>query len=295
MLISEAFEQYNNEEVIGTGGSPRTCEAYHYALKAFLAEWGNVPMESINLAMIKQFGYIFHVDQRSGEIVHSIGTVRDYLTCLRAVLKMCKIRGLDVLPPEAIHLPKREKKTPLCLEENEVELLICAASQPCRGYPAVNRFRNELLIRMLYCTGLRISELCRLNITDIHNREFTVVGKSKEPRVCYITEELEYMIDKYIKMRTDSNPALFVSAQTGGKRLSPSTVQAVFRRLRRGLGVGKATPHTMRHSFCTRLLDHGVDIHHTAKLMGHQSWNTTKLYTHIKDRRLRSIYDSVIS
>lgn len=287
MLISEAFEKYINEEIIGLGGSLNTCSAYHYALKAFIAEWGDIAVENITLELVSKFRVSFLSDAKTKTKYHSTGTVRDYLVYLRSVIKICKSQGLNVIDPETIKLPKRDKKVPLCLEECDVQRLIDAANQPCRGYPAINRFRNVLIIKMLYATGLRISELCRLNIEDIHDREFVVIGKSKEPRPCYITEEVEEMIKEYIKMRNDNNPALFVSAQTGSQRLSPKTVQLMFRRIRRQLMIGKATPHTLRHSYCTKLLDCGVDIRHTAKLMGHQSWDTTKIYTHIKDWQLR--------
>lgn len=292
MLISEAFDLYIREEIAANGGSINTCEGYKYAMRAFITEWGNIDVEEITPLSVKQFTFNFQFNVKDRE--HSAGTTRDYLACLRSVLRMCRERGVQTLSPDAIKLPKREKKIPLCLEEHEIEQLIQAASRSCRGYPAINRFRNVLIIKMLYATGLRISELCRLDINDIHNREFVVVGKSRDPRVCYITEEIEEMITQYLSMRTDNNAALFVSAQTGGKRLSPKTVQMMFRRIRRQLSVGKATPHTMRHSFCTKLLECGVDIRHTAKLMGHQNWDTTRIYTHIKDRQLKDVYDAVM-
>ncbi len=292
MLISEAFDLYIREEIVANGGSFNTCEGYKYAMKAFITEWSNIDIEEITPLSVKQFTFNFQFNTKGRE--HSAGTTRDYLACLRSVLRMCRERSVQTISPDTIKLPKREKKVPLCLEGYEIEQLIQAASHPCRGYPAINRFRNVLIIKMLYATGLRISELCRLDINDIHNREFVVVGKSKDPRVCYITEEIEEMITQYLSMRTDNNAALFVSAQTGGKRLSPKTVQMIFRRIRRQLPVGKATPHTMRHSFCTKLLDCGVDIRHTAKLMGHQNWDTTRIYTHIKDRQLKDVYDTVM-
>lgn len=291
MRISEAFQEYIEEEIIGVGGSLNTCEAYKYAMKAFIGEWGNINIEDIDVLMVKRFCIAFQTNAKTKQRVHSIGTVRNYVCCLTAVIGMCKTNGFQVLNPRKIRIPKREKKIPFCLDEPEIEELIEVAGRPNRGYPSTNRFRNVLIIKMLYCTGLRISELCKLNYTDIRNREFVVVGKSKYPRPCFITKEVEQMIDTYLKMRNDSNPALFVSNQTGGSRISPKTVQAMFRRVRSELAVGPATPHTMRHSFCTHLLDRRVDIRHTAEMMGHQSWNTTKIYTTIKNRTLRDEYE----
>lgn len=295
MKISKAFEEYIDEEIIGAGGSINTCEAYRYAMKAFISEWGNLDVERIEAIQIKRFSVSFLKNAQTKQQRHSSGTVRNYVSCLKAVLRMCEANGLNVIDSSKIKLPRREKHIPFCLEEYEVEELINAAQQPVRGYPAVNRFRNVLIIKMLYCTGLRVSELCKLNIGDIHNRQFTVIGKSKDPRICFITEEVETLIKEYLKMRNDCNPALFVSSQTGGQRISPKTVQLMFRRIRSQLAVGKATPHTLRHSFCTKLLDRNVDIRYTATLMGHQDWNTTKIYTTISNNSLKTIYDNAIS
>lgn len=287
MRISKAFEMYANCEILAVGGSVNTCEAYHYAARAFISEWGNIDVERVTIRMTQDFSVSYQKN-------HSLRTVRNYLTCLRAVLDLCERNGMDVINPKNIRTPKPPKIVPLCLDETEVERLIKVAQKSVRGYPRINQFRNVLIIRMLYDTGLRIGELCRLNVDDIHNREFTVIGKSKEPRTCYISEEVEAMIRKYLSMRSDHNRALFVSSQTGGERISPKTVQLMFRRVRQKAGLEGVHPHTMRHSFCTRLLEQGVDIRDTAELMGHQSWNTTKIYTHIKNSRLKSIYDGVI-
>lgn len=288
MKISEAFEEYMNEETLATGGSLCTYEAYKYAMKAFIGFWGDVYVEAITLRNISQFSLQFQKN-------HSINTARNYIVCLRAVLRMCRRHGVDALDPESIRVPNKTKNIPLCLEEDEIERLIRVAGQSCRGYPELNRVRNTLIIKMLYTTGLRVSELCALNIDDIRNREFVVIGKSKDPRVCFITEEIEEMIHEYLKLRNDHNPALFVSNQTGGERISKKTVQSMFRRVRAKAGIDGVHPHTMRHSFCTHLLEQGVDIRNTALLMGHQSWNTTKIYTHIKNHDLKRIYDNAMN
>lgn len=288
MKISEAFSQYEEEEVLAMGGSLNTSENYKYACKAFISELGNIEVENITMKMVKRFTVEFRKD-------HSMRTVRNYLACLRSVIGMCEGCGLEVISADSITLPKVKIEVPTFINDDEVDKLIEAARIPVRGYPKVNRFRNELIIKMLYCTGLRVSELCNVDIHDIRDREFTVVGKSKEPRTCYITEEVEDMIKEYIEMRSDHNPALFVSEQTNGKRLSTGTVQLMFRRVRKLAGLDDVHPHTMRHSFCTKLLESGVDIRDTAELMGHQSWNTTKIYTHISNERLKNIYNRAMS
>ncbi len=287
MKISEAFDFYANCEILAVGGSLNTCDAYKYAAKAFIRAWGDIKIEEITVRMTREFSCSFQKD-------HSTSTVRNYTTCLRAVLALCETNGFEVVNPKLIRPPKPTKTTPAYVSEHEINRLITAANTPRRGYPAINRLRNVLIIKMLYATGLRVGELVRLNIGDIHNREFTVIGKSKEPRTCYITAEIEELIKEYIDKRSDSNRALFVSSQTGGQRISKKTVQLMFRKVRKKAGIRDVHPHTMRHSFCTKLLEEGVDIRDAAELMGHQSWNTTKIYTHIRNARLKNIYDKAM-
>ena len=165
--------------------------------------------------------------------------------------------------------------------------------KPKKGYAKINRVRNQLIAKMLFYTGLRVSELCALNRDSIRNREFTVVGKSKYPRPCFITKEIERDIDNYLELRRDNEPALFIANETG-KRISPSTIQRVFRLATKNARLTNVTPHTMRHSFATRLIDDQVDIRLVAALLGHQDLNTTKQYTHIKDYRLRQVYENAM-
>lgn len=282
MLISEAFDKYKLR-VFSRGGSVNTTDSYHYACKSIIGYLGNINIEKIKLDDIQKY-YLSMLRN------HAQGTARNYTMCLKAVIGMCYRQGIKTMNPDDIFVAKREKSPVPFLEEHGVEALIEAAGQPARGYPKVNRIRNMLIIKMLFMTGLRISELCRLNIIDVKNDEFTVIGKSKDPRLAFIHENLQKDIDEYLQLRTDNNVALFVSAQTGGKRLSVKTVQLMFRRVREMVRMDRVTPHTMRHSFCVKLLESNVDIRDTATLMGHQSWNTTKQYTHIRNGRLKSVY-----
>ena len=147
------------------------------------------------------------------------------------------------------------------------------------------------IVKLILATGLRISEVCKLDLGDIKNKQFTVTGKSKEPRLCFVTQDVEDAIDDYLAIRHDwSSRALFVSYLTG-KRVTPNNIQGVFRRVCESSGKFKGVhPHTLRHSFATRMLEHGMDLRYIAELMGHQSIETTRIYTHYSNARLRSEY-----
>ena len=100
-------------------------------------------------------------------------------------------------------------------------------------------------------------------------------------------------IGNYLLMRDDNNPALFVTNETQ-KRMTPANVQEMFRRMSRKSGLVGVHPHTMRHSFATYLMEKGVGLREIAELLGHESMETTKIYTHVKNNHLREIYNSVM-
>lgn len=147
---------------------------------------------------------------------------------------------------------------------------------------------------MLFETGLRVGELCALDRNSIKNNTFSVIGKSKNIRVCFVTNNLMGEIGNYLIMRDDDNPALFITNETQ-KRITPANVQEMFRRMSRKSGLAGVHPHTMRHSFATYLMEKGIGLREIAELLGHESMETTKIYTHVKNDHLRKIYNSVMA
>ena len=133
-----------------------------------------------------------------------------------------------------------------------------------------------------------------LNRNSIRHRKFAVVGKSKDPRVVFINEETENAINVYLDSRTDDDPALFVSHQGSRSRLTTGGVRRVFEFVCANSDFNDVTPHTIRHSFATMLLDRGVELCYISDLLGHQSLDTTRIYTHYSNTKLQHIYDSVV-
>ena len=195
------------------------------------------------------------------------------------------------LTPEDIKVPKREKRTTKCLDEEQVAEFIRILAEHRRGYAGINRLRNVAMAEVLYSSGIRVSELCRLNRNSIRHRQFVVIGKSKNPRVCFISPEAERRLNDYLKARTDDNPALFVSNETG-ERVKPSGVRRVFREACDRSNFDGIHPHTLRHSFATTLLSKGVDITYIAEMMGHSSIETTRIYQHFENVKLREIHEN---
>lgn len=283
MLISEAFEEYRRMEVVAAGLSSKTRESYIYAEKLVVGYFGDVDFSSIKAEDVVAF------------YEHLLGwqapdTARGNIICLRAVVRFMKRRNDNPLDPEDIKVPKREKRNIEFLTDPEVLEFIEVMGKKRRGYAEINRLRNVAIVELLYSSGIRVGELCKLNRNNIKNRQFTVVGKSKEPRLCFITSRCENALETYLKARNDNNPALFISNQNE-RRITAGNVRRVFQNACDRSYFEGVHPHTIRHSFATQLLERHVDLRYIADLMGHQSLDTTKMYTHYSNPRLKQIYD----
>ena len=285
MQISKAFNDYREVEIIAANLSKKTFESYFYSEKLAVQFFGDIEIEDILPEDVRDYYQHLLGWQRPD-------TARGNIVCLRAVIKWCKRKGLSVMDPEDIKVPRREKRAVEYLTPEEVDCFAEVVGSPCRGYSRRNRVRNVLIVKLLYATGLRVSELCRLNRNSFRGRQTTIVGKSKAPRLIYISEEVEDQIKTYLDMRVDSDCALFISEQTG-KRITPGTVQRVFRNACGRSDFVNIHPHILRHSFATRMLASGVDLRYIADLMGHESLDTTRIYTHYSNPKLKAIYDSV--
>lgn len=283
MKISEAFAKYQRDEILAVNYSINTAKTYQNTSKAVIKYFGDMNIKKLDIDDVHSF-YLYLVERVSKN------TARRYVANLRMIIKFCRRRGLNVMNPDEIRTPREEKKVARFITEDEFDKFIAVAGQNRRGYCKENLLRNVLIIRMLYETGLRVSELCALNRNSIRNRQFVVVGKSKDPRPCFITKRVETMIGEYLSIRKDDNNALFVANQNGA-RITTHNVQQMFRNVSKKAGMGTITPHTLRHSYATRFIEHGVDIRIVSALLGHQNLDTTKRYTHVTSYLLKQAYD----
>lgn len=283
MKISEAFDKYEKDEILAMNYSINTYRTYLNTSRVVIKYFGDINIKKIDIENIHDF-YLFLIKRISKN------TARRYISNFRLVLRYCRKRGLRVMNPDEIKTPREEKKVARFITHDEFNRFIAIASQPMRGYCSENRVRNVLIIKMLYETGLRVGELCALNRDSIHDRQFVVIGKSKEPRPCYITKEIEEMIEEYLSMRQDNNEALFIANQNG-LRITSHNIERIFRNISKKAGMGIITPHTLRHSYATRFLESGVDIRIVSALLGHQNISTTQNYTHVTDSVLRQAYE----
>ncbi|MCI5053116.1 MAG: tyrosine recombinase XerD [Simkaniaceae bacterium] len=148
--------------------------------------------------------------------------------------------------------------------------------------------RDRAILHTLYASGLRVSELCRLNINDVGDNALRVWGKGDRERVVPIAKGALDFIDAYLSEREAENEALFLSKR--GKRMSRESVWKMVRHYAKPLGK-RVSPHTLRHAFATHLLENGADLRVIQEMLGHASVATTERYTHISQSHLKVSFD----
>lgn len=189
--------------------------------------------------------------------------------------------------------PKKEKKLPRYFEYNELESLF----EACDLSNALGQ-RDRLILEMLYATGVRVGELVSIKVSDINfsSRTILILGKGNKERIVpygdYCEEILKlYLKDGYLSLNNQNSPYLFLNAR-GGK-LTERGVRYLLEEIIKKTSVQKnISPHMIRHSFATHLLNQGCDLMTVQKLLGHESIKATQIYTHITTDRLRSVYQN---
>ena len=197
-------------------------------------------------------------------------------------------------PAEDLHAPRAFSSLPKFLSLDEVDALLAAPDvSTSRGV------RDRALIEVLYATGLRVSELVGLRVTDVRIDEGYVqcLGKGSKERAVPLGEEASAWVRRYLKdgrsdlSRGRQSPWLFLNARSG-HRLSRVGFWKILKQYGRQAAVrGSLTPHVLRHSFATHLLERGADLRAIQTMLGHADLSTTQIYTHVLEARLRQVYD----
>ena len=189
-------------------------------------------------------------------------------------------------PLTKIAYPKMEKKLPKFIYYNDLLEIINESSKDKDGV------RDRLIIEMLYATGVRVSELINIKINDIdfNNRRIIVLGKGNKERIVYYGEYAEEVLKEYMKTHERKNHNyLFVNSK-GGK-LTDRGVRYIIDNIMSKLSVKThVTPHVLRHTFATDMLNNGCDIKVVQELLGHSSLKATEIYTHVTNEHLKKVY-----
>ncbi len=313
-VLNKAIMDFLEYCEIGKNQSRNTIMAYYRYLDKFkkFAAANNIKNpKDITLEKVKQYRlYLNRLVNANGQELKMI-TQNYHLIALRAFLKYLAKQDIPTLAPERIELPKNPQRQVEFLELDELERLFSAIKQEKEE---IQRLRDDALVRTLFSTGLRVSELASLKKDSINldRKEFTVRGKGSKLRLVFLSEDAAETIKKYLAKRKDSSKALFVGHSTIGQSvekqidshsvspkdkldkapgLTVRQIQRIIKKYCRLAGiVKKVSPHTLRHSFATDLLQNGADIRSVQTLLGHASITTTQIYTHITNQGLREIH-----
>jgi integrase/recombinase XerC len=227
---------------------------------------------------------------------YSKATTARKLATLRSFYKfLVKRNRIGSNPAAAVRTPKQDKKLPRFLEYDQVKKLL--ETPPMDTWLGA---RDGAILETLYSTGMRVSELVALNMDDIDflGEVVHIRGKGKKERIAPISSSALQVIQHYIEFRnkraqSNSNfdsKVLFVNKH--GRRLSTRSVRRKMDKYLKIAGLDPAiSPHTLRHSFATHMLNNGADLRSVQELLGHQSLSTTQIYTHLTTRKLKEVYE----
>ncbi len=280
---------------IEKGRSVKTVENYDRYLMRFLNYAKISAPKQITEQMVREFRITLN---RSAGVSGTMkkNTQNYHLIALRAFLKFLRKRDIDSLNPERIELAKTGGRDLDLITADELNRILKAPQGD--ELPAL---RDRAILELFFSTGLRVSELCGLNQDlDLSRDEFSVRGKGEKVRVVFLSPSAKAAVAAYIKRRGDMSEALFVSYGKGsakkGKdlpRITPRSVERLVKQYAIKAGITrKVTPHVIRHSFATDLLENGADLRSVQALLGHANIATTQVYTHVTDKHLRSVHQA---
>ena len=218
------------------------------------------------------------------------------VACYRGFFRFLLIDGrLSVNPADDLRPPRAWKVLPRYLAVEDVDRLL---EQPVVTTP--RGLRDRALIELLYATGMRVSELLSLRPADVNldASYLTCTGKGSKQRIVPIGDEAAAWVKKYVResrpalLAKRTSPRLFVNARGGGPGLTRVGFWKILKAYARQAGLTKTlSPHTLRHSFATHLLERGADLRAIQMMLGHADLSTTQIYTHVLEQRMRSVYD----
>ncbi len=282
--LVEEFLRYLGVE---RNASSRTLKAYRQALTAFRAE-NKTPWKKCTVDDFRD--YLFAIMKRG----QARSYVRLQFSALRTLYQFLAARkGLRRNPVREVQLPKIEKKLPLVLTRRQIEELLAAPTRVAknRAAPVWMPLRDVAIMELFYSSGLRLSELAALDVADVDlfTESIRVLGKGRKERVCPVGLPALEAISRYRVAGNVHSGPLFINKAR--RRISTRSIWLILKRYLRHTSIPiSISPHKLRHSFATHLLDRGADLRSVQALLGHASLSTTQIYTHVTVERLKKAY-----
>ena len=269
-----------HRKLVLKGYSEHTLRNYKHELATFFKYFENFDLKKLDKEKIES--YIFYLIEK-----YKIGESKQNTAINAIKFYYEQVLGM---PREYydIQRPKKMKTLPNVMSEEEVLKLI--------NFP--ENLKHKAILYTIYSCGLRVSELLNLRIKDIHSDEgfvFIKGGKGKKDRHTVLSDNLLHLLRQYFRQY---KPSYWLFEGQDGGKYSAKSVQAIFKKAREGTGVNPwATPHTLRHSFATHLLEHGENLRNIQIMLGHDSSKTTEIYTHVinvSNKKIRNPLDIIL-
>jgi integrase/recombinase XerD len=288
--MENLITQFIHYLTVEKGLAKNTLESYRRDLSTYcnyLAEQGHADLNHTNRMHI--MGYLLNLKERG----RATATVSRNLASIRAFYQfLVRERFIDKDPSINLESPKIEKRLPHVLSVTEVEMLL---NGPDVRMPAGQR--DKAMLELLYATGIRVSELVSLNITDVNLGMGFIkcLGKGSKERIIPLGRLAISNVQSYIEYsrailkKRGQQEALFLNHH--GRRLSRQGFWKIIKKYAQLARIEKEiTPHTLRHSFATHLLENGADLRSVQEMLGHADISTTQIYTHVTRSRLKEVY-----
>ncbi|MEA3322559.1 MAG: site-specific tyrosine recombinase XerD [Bacillota bacterium] len=277
--------------VVEKGLASNTVVSYERDLKSYLLYLNKVEeissLDAVTRSTIIQFlKFLTENGKSSKTIARHIASIRSF----HQFLLREKVTTQD--PTVHIDRPKQEQKLPQVMSLEEVQALLDSPDTT-----KVFGIRDKAMLELLYATGMRVSELISLNLSDVHLTMGFVrcIGKGNKERIIPLGSMAQNAITNYIEesrsqlLKKKTTDALFVNLY--GNRLTRQGFWKILKKLTKEAGIEKElTPHTLRHSFATHLLENGADLRAVQEMLGHADISTTQIYTHVTKTRMKDVY-----
>ncbi|TEB17492.1 Tyrosine recombinase XerD [Pelotomaculum sp. FP] len=289
--MEKFLEEFIYHLSVERGLAANTLVSYRTDLKAYIAfcrKYSLVTMEQAGKDAIMSYLFQLQLDGRSP------ATISRHLAAIKSYYRFALNEGVvSKDPSQELESPKPAQRLPRVLTIEEVDLLL---SQPNIGEPA--GLRDKAMLELLYATGLRVSELVSLDLTNLNldNGFIRCFGKGSKERVIPLGDVAARFLREYLGRgrrkleKSGKVSALFVNHR--GQRLTRQGFWKIIKKYALKAKINTViTPHTLRHSFATHLLENGADIRSVQEMLGHTDISTTQIYTHLTKKRVREIYN----
>jgi integrase/recombinase XerC len=291
--ISGASEGFLRAAAAERDLSPNTLAAYRSDLTQFetwISKRNVRGLGEVTRTHIRAF-----VAELSGRRGLARRTIARKVSAVRSLLVWAAENDLIAdAPTEGVAVPKLDRPLPRVLREPDVAAL---CDLPPGDDPI--GLRDRAILELLYASGLRVSELCALDVDDVDLAQNTLIATGKgrkerklpfgRPAAAAVTTYLHDARPALLERSGSPTHSLFVNSR--GRRIGPRTVRAMITKYTRAEGLKEVSPHDLRHSFATHLLDGGADLRSVQELLGHENLATTQIYTHVSTERLKAVYE----